>query len=318
MKQVVRDLWVTRLVLAIIRAAKWLCYYLRHSASLSRRYDPPHSQAKIMKQAHTIEKGLSFGRIRPHFGAEKRAQLIQEMQHSRAAGDNAAACAVGAGVLSAYVGWHRDTGETGGDIAALETLVAGFGSSRFGGTVPYRPNYTPEQTAAYDAMVMERRSVRNFRPNPVPLEVLRDAVRVATYSPSVCNRQSWAVSIVQDPAKVKAALALQNGNRGFDGTIGNVLVVHADVRGFLDEYEMFEPFVDGGLFSNALVNALNARNVGSCCLNLCSSHHKVMELAAALELPPGLFPIMMIACGYAAEGCRVAMSKRLEPLIFVN
>ncbi|MFG1346772.1 nitroreductase family protein [Xanthobacter autotrophicus DSM 431] len=314
-----RDLRATRMVLAIIRAAKWLTYYLRYSATLSNHYVAPHSHAKIMKQAHTIEKGLSFGQIRPHFGADKRAHLLEEMHLSKTAGDNAAACTVGASVLDAYVGWHRASGQDGSDIAELEQVVARFNAGGgAGGTVPYRRDYTPEQTAAYDAMVRERRSVRNFRTDPVPLELLHEAIRVANYSPSVCNRQSWAVSIVQDPAKVRTVLGLQNGNRGFNDTIGNVLVVHANVQGFLDEYEMFEPFVDGGLFSNALVNALNARNIGSCCLNLCSSHHKVMELAAALDLRPGLFPIMMIACGYVAEDCRVAMSKRLEPMVFVN
>nr|WP_246309149.1 nitroreductase family protein [Hydrogenophaga aromaticivorans] len=167
-------------------------------------------------------------------------------------------------------------------------------------------------------MVTGRRSVRNFRQDIVPSEVIIEAVRVANHSPSVCNRQSWAIALVQDPRKVRSMLDLQNGNKGFDDTIANMIVVLADVRGFLNEYEIFEPFVDTGIFSGALVNALSARNIGSCCLNMCVSHHMAIKVAKALNLDNGLFPVMMIACGYLADDCRVAISSRLEPEVFIH
>ena len=319
MKQRIRQAQITRFALAVIKTVKWFNYYLKYSDTLTRRYRAVQNRAKIMKEAHTIEKGLSFKEIRPYFGAAKRAHLLDEMHKSEATGDNSVPRAIGASVLQNYVAWHRESNLVNDDILDLEKTVEDLGATpEFGGTVPYRKDYTATETGAYDAMVKARRSLRNFRPEVVPLEVLKDAVRVANFSPSVCNRQSWAVAIVQDPARVKRMLDLQNGNRGFHEDIRNMIVVLADVRGFLDEYELFEPFVDAGIFSGALVNALNAHNVGSCCLNLCVSHHKVLEVAEALNLEPGLFPVMMIACGYAADDCRVAMSRRLEPAIYAS
>lgn len=116
------------------------------------------------------------------------------------------------------------------------------------------------------------RSVRNYAPGPVDPAVLQEAIDLANLSPSVCNRQPWAVAVVQDPDMLRRMLSLQAGNKGFDHTIHNLLVVLADTTAFVEEYELFEPFVDAGIFSGALVNALNARNIGSCCLNLCVSH----------------------------------------------
>ena len=320
MKQRIRNSRLTRLALGVIRSARWLTFYLKHSATLSTAYVPQHSRAWILKEAHTIEKGLSFRSVRPYFGAAKREKLLREFERSRVANANEVPRSIAVGVLSEYVTWHEKNGHANEEIHALARVVGGLrpAESMPGGTVPYRRDYPPETTALYDAMVMERRSVRNFKPDRVPVEIIRDAVRVANYSPSVCNRQSWAIALVQEPAMVRRMLDLQNGNKGFDDTIGNLIVVLADVRGFLDEYEMFEPFVDGGIFSGALVNALNAHNVGSCCLNLCVSHHVALNIRDALNLEPGLFPIMMIACGYAAEDSRVAASARLLPEVILR
>lgn len=320
MKQFIRNNRLTQLVLALIRSMRWLSYYLKYSATLSRNYVSAHSRAKILKEAHTLEKGLSFASIRPYYGATKRANLISEVERSRAAGDNSVPCSIAAGVIAEYVAWHKQAGHVNAEVLELEKLVCQLDTNPDvgGGTLPYRPDYTGEQRRTYDQMVMGRRSVRNFRADPVPIEILRDAIRVANFSPSVCNRQSWAVSVVQNPMMVRKMLSLQNGNTGFNQTIGNIIVILADVRGFLDEYEMFEPFVDAGIFSGALVNALNAHNIGSCCLNLCVSHHMALRVVNALDLEPGLFPIMMIACGYVADDCRVAMSSRLEPTVFVH
>lgn len=320
MKQRIRNSRFTRMALGIIRSAKWLSYYLKHSATLSSGYVPQHSRAWIMKEAHTIEKGLSFRAVRPHFGAAKRERLLKELECSRIANANEEPRSVAMGVLGAYLAWHEDNGQMNEEMDELARFIGALGTTptRLGGTVPYRPDYAPEKTALYDSIVTSRRSVRNFKPDPVPLGVIRDAVRVANHSPSVCNRQSWAVVLVQDREIVRQMLDLQNGNKGFDETIGNMIVVLADVRGFLDEYEMFEPFVDAGIFSGALVNALNAHNVGSCCLNLCVSHHMALKIAQVLDVEPGMFPVMMIACGYAEDDCRVAISTRLDPTVLLR
>lgn len=319
MKKFVRSNKVTRLSLAIIRSMRWLFYYLKYSATISV-YAPQHSKAWILKEAHTIEKGLSFSSIRPYFGSAKRTKLLSEVERSRLARINDAPRSIAAKVLDEYIAWHEKNDHTNDEMRALEKIVNGLERTVDcgGGTIPYRADYTPEARKMYDSIVTERRSVRNFRPDLIPASIIVEAIRIANYSPSVCNRQSWAVSLVQNPKKVRQMLDLQNGNKGFDETIGNIIIVLADVRGFLDEYEIFEPFVDAGIFSGALVNVLNAHNIGSCCLNLCVSHHKAMNIASALELEPGLFPVMMIACGYVADDCQVAMSSRLDPSIFLR
>lgn len=49
-----------------------------------------------------------------------------------------------------------------------------------------------------------RRSVRAFRPDPVPLDVVDECVRAAGSAPSGANRQPWTFVVVTDPATKRA------------------------------------------------------------------------------------------------------------------
>jgi nitroreductase len=56
--------------------------------------------------------------------------------------------------------------------------------------------HTPEQTAAVDAAITTRRSLRAFLPTPVPRETLEDILRVAARAPSGTNTQPWKVYVL--------------------------------------------------------------------------------------------------------------------------
>ena len=51
-------------------------------------------------------------------------------------------------------------------------------------------------TAAVDAAITTRRSVRGFLPTPVPRAVVEDILRVASRSPSGTNTQPWQVHVL--------------------------------------------------------------------------------------------------------------------------
>ena len=55
---------------------------------------------------------------------------------------------------------------------------------------------TKMTAAAFDALMQARRSVRGFRPEPVPQPVLDEIFTVAQRAPSNCNVQPWVVHVV--------------------------------------------------------------------------------------------------------------------------
>lgn len=51
--------------------------------------------------------------------------------------------------------------------------------------------------------IARRRSVRDFSSNPVPLELIENAIRAAGSAPSGANQQPWTFVVVSDPALKK-------------------------------------------------------------------------------------------------------------------
>jgi nitroreductase len=48
----------------------------------------------------------------------------------------------------------------------------------------------------FDDVVMGRRSIRGFKPDPIPQDLMRDIVRLATRAPSSMNTQPWYFHVV--------------------------------------------------------------------------------------------------------------------------
>ena len=85
-------------------------------------------------------------------------------------------------------------------------------------------------------------------------------------APSACNRQSCKAYFYQDKDVNKELGKLIAGNTGFDGEVQNYIVVTSDMSAFYDPFERNQVYVDGGIFTMALVEALHYYGIASCIL----------------------------------------------------
>lgn len=300
-----------RRLLIFLRSVRWLKYYLSNSGVFANDNDVDTGRAKLRKDAHTIEKGLSLPEVRPLFAQDKILRLLDLIDRTRKLDGVQAEVDVAVAVLNSYLTWHEEQRCNDSFLDELrQRLKFSAPDPRLGGVIANSGRVTREMRDGFDSVILSRRTVRNFSDEKVPISDIKDAIRVAWSSPSACNRQPWSVFIEQDINGVARLLRWQAGHRGFERSIGTLLVVLADTKAFVEDYEIFEPFVDAGIFSGVLVNSLHARGIGSCCLNLCVSHKVAEKIILELDAPKHLFPVMMIACGYAAEGCEVPLSSR--------
>jgi nitroreductase len=60
--------------------------------------------------------------------------------------------------------------------------------------MPVKP--TPSETAAVDAAITSRRSIRAYLPTPVPRETIEQILAVASRAPSGTNTQPWRVHVL--------------------------------------------------------------------------------------------------------------------------
>ncbi|ANW16836.1 nitroreductase family protein [Streptomyces clavuligerus] len=93
--------------------------------------------------------------------------------------------------------------------------------------VPYRPGrmdpeHSLNRSAELRTRMDERRTVRQFAPDPVPLQVVRDAVACAATAPSGAHQQPWTFVLVQDPEvrrRIREA-AEEEERLSYDGRLG--------------------------------------------------------------------------------------------------
>jgi nitroreductase len=78
-----------------------------------------------------------------------------------------------------------------------------------------------------------RRSIRNFKPDPIPVECFNELINAARLAPSGCNAQPWRFKIVTDQA-MKVEIAHAANHQMFIANAPAVIVCCADLIGYIE------------------------------------------------------------------------------------
>jgi nitroreductase len=102
--------------------------------------------------------------------------------------------------------------------------------------------------------ILQRRSIKSFKPEPISSELLKQLVELTVAAPSSYNVQSWRIILVQD-ASQKAALCAASWNQKQIIEAPCTFVFAADaMAGEKDLTPMLEQGLATGAFSEATVN----------------------------------------------------------------
>lgn len=150
----------------------------------------------------------------------------------------------------------------------------------------------------YEAME-RRRSVRAYKPDPVPQESVDRILRAAQVAPSWKNRQAWSVIVVRDRAKVaEIGALLQNNPRGVDyRTLAAVVALCMDPTR-VDIHDGKEYYlVDAGIVGEHIVLAAQAEGLGTCWIGWFDG----APIEKALGVPKPHRIVMLTPLGYPDE-----------------
>lgn len=294
-----------------------LLRYARYSSTVHTSCRQ-HEEAYLIMTYHKIEKALALKRPRPGFGKDSvKAMLRRLARYFRRYGvdDTVEICL---SVLESYFnfnkGYDEEIDRLESQYSELRDVILGNSSVRErnrGGVVPLtREEVLQAASVDFESFSRMRRSIRNFAPEPVELEILERALSIAQSTPSVCNRQTWRTHIFLNKEQIKKILKYQNGNRGFGEDAGAILIITASLRYFRGVGERNQAFIDGGMYAMNLVYALHSLGLGTCCLNLSLNPGIDVRLHKAANIPSHEVPIMMIAVGHLPATFSVAASRR--------
>lgn len=275
-------------------------------------------QAHLIVHAHAVEKGLSHANIRYRFGASSVGSLawVMELYSTQGHPKDAEPYLMALSVLGAY--WILHEGQKIYDTPlseAPEWLLNEIraSTSYVGGIVQViRTEVGPSTVDGFNAVAFGRHSVREYNSSSVSAEKIREAIRVASRAPSVCNRQSIRVRVVRSPNLIRRLLKIQGGFGGYS-LPPVLLAITADARDYVDATERNQPYIDGGLFSMGLLLGLESVNLAACALNTMFSVDQERRLRTDLELDDPELPIMLVAVGGFPRSYAVPKSFRYDP-----
>lgn len=295
--------------------------YYKYSSFNGREYNERHLVARITAHYHVLEKGFSFPEMKKGFGkgiiTNLNRLLKQYENNGFDLGHIAYVTAVSA--IRNYASLHEND-----DLPWIQQLSILKNSNM--STVENikelnRDELLKHAQANFSRLALNRFSVRDFSTKEVDSELIENAVQIALKTPSVCNRQSWAVKCISDKSLMKKILSLHQGNRGFGEKINQLLVVTTDLSSFDYAKERYQCYIDGGLFSMSLMYALQYNGLASCPLNWSVEKYKDQKMRKALHLRESQTIIMLIAVGHYPEAFKVPSSNRVavsEILQFVS
>ena len=179
------------------------------------------------------------------------------------------------------------------------------------------------------ASLMQHRSVRAFRPDPVPPGTLETLVAAAQSAATSSNMQTWSVVEVTDPA-ARAVLARVANNQKHIEQCPLFLVWVADlsrnervgqsVGQTLEGLPYLETFLvaamDAAIASqNAIVAA---ESMGLSTVYIGALRNDMAAVAELLNLPPGAAGVVGLCVGYADEAVPSGVKPRLPQSVVLH
>lgn len=283
--------------------------YARYSGALIGGKNRDILRAHILMDTHRIEKGMALPTPRPGFGQDVLARLFTAIRQYEIGGSADFATEWSRGVMRRYCEFNAalDCPTT-----EVDAFLKGYAvPETVGGLIELRPaGKCANAGAAFEQIAMSRHSVRQFAQTPVDTMLIDKAVKIASKTPSVCNRQSGRLHHVIHPEKKRTALEIQGGNRGFGDDIPELFIVTSDMVNFLTSAERYQSWIDGGLFAMSVVYALHSLGLGTCMLNWSVDMSRDVALRKVVEVPPSHNIICFIAFGHLPDTLHVAASPR--------
>jgi len=145
-----------------------------------------------------------------------------------------------------------------------------------------------------------RRSIRAFKSEDVPPEIVEKLIDAARWAPSAGNIQPWEFIIVRNP-EIKRNLAKAALNQSFIEEAPVVIVVCADEvrssQGYGVRGKTLYCIQDTAAATQDIHLAAYSLGLGTCWVGAFNEE----EARKILEIPQGVRPVAIIPVGYPAE-----------------
>jgi len=152
-----------------------------------------------------------------------------------------------------------------------------------------------------------RRSIRKYKPDPVPESVLKEVLEAARLAPSWANRQCWRFIVVKDREKRKKITL-----RDWAAEAPIVIVGCADPTASGTKFNQQYYMLDMGIAMEQLMLAATEHGLGTCWIGGQFDEPTVKQV---LNIPEGLRVVALTPLGYPDEKPEAKPRKSLSEIV---
>ncbi len=285
------------------------------------KYEPNRLLGEIVRNTHSIEKGLSLESVRLGFGYAKikeAAGIVERFGELNGGSIDVEQVGMFASALSDYIKFHNERQFASGQFDEIKDIYRRIeerltaSAEKLGGALKVvRPHYTEAERAAIERVIRERHSVREFEKTSVSDGDLRSAIELAMRCPSACNRQCYRVTVV-DRADMHLLDGILDGVGGFADQIDKLLIITGRVSDYrLSEH--FQHIVSASVFAAYLTITLQTYGIGCCFIQRqvlpCEKYDRVSK---KLGIPGDDQWVCVLGIGNLKSEYRAPVSHRLS------
>lgn len=274
-------------------------------------------EALITFQYHSIEKGLLHAPIRYRFAKNKIEELICSLkdekisEHLRGTQFQAAISN-----LCNYYELHKTNKQDISDFFSEECYywLKGKLAIKYPSTIEKSKNdYFLMSENNFLEFSESRHSVRSFNGEKVSDVILKKVVKLANNAPSVCNRQSISVYILENKEKIDQIVEIQGGLKGFSKSLNQLIILTSNRNYFYSIGERNQLFIDGGIYLMNLLYALHYYQIAACPAHWAMPVNADEKIGQILNLPESLKIICLVGIGIPEKTFPITLSlKRTE------
>ena len=151
--------------------------------------------------------------------------------------------------------------------------------------------------------IATRRTVRNYRDEPVPFDVFQQLISLATHAPTACNEQRWRVIYIDDQELLTEIY--QRGGAAFLQKVKQAFIVLYNNQ--IDNIEYRDDIQSASAFISTFSLIAHSHGIGSCWV---AHLPNKAELKRLLGVHRYYDPIGLVTFGYYREKVKIVVRKK--------
>ena len=271
----------------------------------------------IIYHCHSIEKGLSHFKLRP-FGSRVINSLIhllkKGLKHPNY--ESQFSFIIGINSLREYQkAYNQNKWNYRMEYKKVSKFLKHYEKIKYlktGTNILTKEELKKDYKINYKKFISSRHSIRNYKNLKLKTKDIIEALEMAKYSPSACNRQFIKVHYYPNGKMRQNIIDYSIGKSGFylDGV--NTFIITFDVNGLglNDKGERNQGYLNAGLFATNLINAFHSIGIGTCLIGFNNPVIQEEKLKKINNIPSNERIAVMLYAGYYDDKSIVTISPR--------